>query len=66
MDASFSTAKYPAYTTGQLGQFIAEGRDVTGAMAIELARRELVRAGDVAVMTAGERLRYARAGKQEA
>jgi hypothetical protein len=58
-DAAFKTASYPGYTTVQLTEFIAAGRDATGRMAEEVARRAKRDAGDVSVMTDGERLRRA-------
>lgn len=61
-DAAFRNAKYPAYTTDELKAFLAEGRDGEGHMAAEIDRRERVAAGDVSVMTDGERLRFARKG----
>lgn len=59
-DAAFPTAKFPAYTTVQLNKWIAEGKDEAGHMAFEVARRAKVAEGDFSVMTAGERLRWAR------
>ena len=52
---TFNTAKYPAYTTAQLLGFIAEGRG-NEVMVAEIERRKLRDAGDVSVMTPGERL----------
>jgi hypothetical protein len=60
-DAAFPTAKYPAYTTAQLESFVAAGNANAAAMSAEIARRARVAAGDRSVMTAGERLRAARA-----
>lgn len=65
-DAAFKTASYPAYTTDQLRAMLANTECVRhqiyrDAVAIEIARREKRDAGDVSVMTPGERLRLARA-----
>ena len=60
-DSAFKTAKYPAYTTAELEISIANGRDEFGFMRAEIDRRAKRDAGDVSVMTDGERLRYARA-----
>lgn len=64
-DSAFATRAYPAYTTDQLKDMvknaIARGSwETVARMANELARRELVRQGDVSVMTAGERLQHAK------
>jgi hypothetical protein len=66
-DSAFKTAMYPAYTTAELLASVerkkADGyapMDYAGMVA-EIKRRELVAAGDVSVMTAGERLRHAKA-----
>lgn len=65
-DAAFKSAAYPSYTTEQLRAFVAndEGRaaHITAAMRAEIERREKVAAGDVSVMTPGERLRRVREG----
>lgn len=72
MDAAFKTAAYPAYTTAQLREFVADYDPATALdkfrapqaiadMKAEITRREAVAAGDVSVMTNGERLRFARA-----
>lgn len=72
MDAAFATGKYPAYTTAELKQFVAEydpakaldqnrAPSIIAAMKAEIARRAAVEAGDVSQMTAGERLRAVRA-----
>lgn len=60
-DAAFRTGKYPAYTTAQLEGFIAAGEGHP-AMIGEIERRAKVAAGDVSVMTPGERLRHIKAG----
>jgi hypothetical protein len=60
MDSAFATAPYPGYTTTQLQAAIAAGRG-TPAMVAEIERRARRDAGDVSVMTAGERLRHIRA-----
>lgn len=59
-DAAFTTARYPGHSTDELKAAIEAGRDENGWMAEEIARREKVAAGDVSVMTPGERLRYFR------
>lgn len=64
MDAAFKTAPYPSYTTMQLQIFIKEPHQLNAAtvakMQAEVDRRAKVAAGDVSVMTPGERLRRAR------
>lgn len=64
MDASFPTAKYASYTTEELKNFVLEkpgvpniGAAARNCMRDEIARRAKRDAGDVSVMTAGERLR---------
>lgn len=66
-DAAFRTAKYPGYTTAELQKIIedSKGGNVPGItedhrfeMADEIGRRAKVKAGDVSVMTEGERLRH--------
>lgn len=59
-DAAFATAAYPGYTLAELVAFVVEGRDTTGKMLAEIARRERVAKGDVSAMTPGERLRASR------
>jgi len=59
MDSAFKTAPYPGYTIGQLRVMAAKGSDNAPIMLAEIARRERVYAGDVSVMTAGERLTHA-------
>ncbi len=67
-DAAFKTAKYPGYTTAELQAFIADYDSSTAVdqvrapqaiadMKAEIERRAKVAAGDVSVMTDGERLR---------
>lgn len=66
-DAAFKTAKYPGYTTAELGVMLIkheEGRVIypTKQLAdirFEIARRAKAAAGDWSVMTDGERLRHA-------
>lgn len=60
MDSAFPTAAYPGHTTTELTAAIAAGRG-TPAMIAEIDRRARRDAGDVSVMTPGERLRHARA-----
>jgi len=70
-DAAFKQAAYPAYTKAQLIIMLAgkpyslsNPRGLTGdqrrKMEAEVLRRDAVEAGDLSVMTPGERLRYAR------
>jgi hypothetical protein len=69
-DAAFRTAKYPAYTTAELSRWVADhtaGKSLLAAnqyhdVCGEITRRAKVAAGDVSVMTDGERLRHAKAG----
>jgi len=71
MDAAFATAKYPGYTTAELGCMLIkheERRVIYPANQLkdiraEIARRAKVDAGDVSVMTPGERLRFVKTGK---
>lgn len=66
-DAAFKTGALPAYTTFELRKFLAKrdgkplSEDAAAKMRAEIDRRERVSAGDVSVMTPGERLRYSRA-----
>ncbi|RUU95885.1 hypothetical protein EOB36_31380 [Mesorhizobium sp. M6A.T.Cr.TU.017.01.1.1] len=57
-DSAFKTAAYPGYSTGQLRDMVLNKRN--DMMEAEIARRERVAAGDITVMTDGERLRFAR------
>ncbi len=59
MDSAFKSAPYAGCMTRQLQEAIDNG---TGnpAMTAEIIRRGKVAAGDVSVMTDGERLRHAR------
>lgn len=58
MDAALPTGKYPAYTTSQLRDMAATASGTEAAVMIaELERRARRDAGDVSVMTPGERLR---------
>ena len=59
-DAAFKSAPFAAYTSAELQAAINRGEDPRLAMRFEIARREKVAAGDVSVMTPGERLRHAR------
>lgn len=64
MDAAFPSAKYPAYTTVELRAMAAtETGPALAVMIAELERRARRDAGDVSVMTPGERLRR-HAGKR--
>jgi len=59
-DAAFKTAMYPAYTTTQLQVMAANcTTDARAKMEAELLRRAKRDAGDVSVMTDGERLHRA-------
>ena len=60
MDSAFATAPYSGYTTDQL-RVMAQTSANAAKMLAEIDRRERVAAGDVSVMTPGERLRHARA-----
>jgi hypothetical protein len=62
MDAAFKSAPYPSATTAQLREMAvkAEG-DKKAIMLAEIERRARRDAGDVSVMTPGERLRRIRA-----
>jgi hypothetical protein len=62
-DAAFKTAPYPAYTTDQLLDMISRGalEPHSSVIRAEIERRHKRDTGDVSVMTAGERLRFARA-----
>lgn len=70
MDAAFPTAKYPGYTTAELGLKVIRHEEGTttlpaamlAGIKAEIARRAKVKAGDRSVMTPGERLRAARKG----
>ncbi len=59
-DAAFKTAAYPAYTTAELKAAIAGGSANSEKMVAEINRRAKRDAGDVSVMTDGERLRHVR------
>lgn len=66
-DAAFPTAMYPAYTTNELRDRVADpelGAITRDLMEREIARRELVAAGDVSVMTPGERLNFLQDGRR--
>ena len=60
MDSAFATAAYPGYTTDELRQMVSRPSANARAMWAEIERRERVAAGDVSVMTPGERLRHVR------
>lgn len=63
-DSAFKTAAFPGCTTQELRDIVATGPS-QGDLTIlaEIARREKAIAGDMSVMTSGERLRYIRTGK---
>ena len=69
-DVAFPTAKYPGYTTAELGLMLIkheECRVIYPANQLkdiraEIARRAAVKAGDISQMAAGERLRHVKAG----
>lgn len=65
MDNAFPTAPYPGHTTAQLEAAIAAGRG-NPVMAAEIERRARRDAGDVSVMTPGERLRHVQLVKANA
>jgi len=64
-DAAFTTAKFPGFTTAELSRWLAnhsEGKPMLAGnlyhdVCAELTRRGKVNAGDVSVMTHGERFR---------
>lgn len=62
MDSAFQTAPYPGMTSEQLERAIGEGRG-NDVMIAELIRRQRRDAGDVSVMTPGERLRHIRGAR---
>lgn len=62
MDNAFKTAPYPGYTTDELRHMLRT-RPGCGPIMDEIYRREKVLAGDMSVMTAGERLRFVQTGK---
>jgi hypothetical protein len=57
MDSAFTTAPYASYTTAQLNAFTTAGRG-NAVMLAEIDRRAARDAGDMSVMTPGERLRH--------
>lgn len=63
-DSAFTSAPYPAYTTAQLKDRVDNAielpDDTREKMRTEIERRAKREAGDVSVMTAGERLRFNR------
>jgi hypothetical protein len=62
-DAAFKSAPFAAYTSAQLREAVERGEnsaDARAKMIMEIARRAQRDAGDVSVMTPGERLRHAR------
>lgn len=61
-DAAFKTSAFPGYTTQQLRDWApSRPEGIRRQMEAEIARRARRDAGDVSVMTPGERLRLARA-----
>lgn len=60
-DAAFKTAAFSGYPTAELKLAIARGSSKAEAMQAEVDRRAARDAGDVSVMTPGERLRHFRA-----
>ena len=59
MDAAFKTGAYPAYTTAELIKWMEDGTAQNPAKVLmELQRRERRDAGDISVMSDGERLRF--------
>lgn len=62
MDSGFKSRPFPAYTLTELRNMVAAGA-ASAAVVAEVARREKAIAGDVSVMSDGERLRFARTGK---
>lgn len=68
-DAAFKSAPFSAYSTPELETRITALRgdgfsvDVVVKMRAEINRRAKVEAGDVSVMTPGERLRFAAKGR---
>jgi hypothetical protein len=66
-DAAFKTGAYPGYTTDQLRKMMETSHlEVKMRMSDEILRRERVAAGDVSVMTPGERLRFYRTSPEAA
>lgn len=65
-DAAFKTAAYPAYTTAELDLMLLKHEErrvilpakIKADITAEIARRAKRDAGDVSVMTDGERLRH--------
>lgn len=58
-DSAFKSAPFSGYTTEELLASIARNNDKIGNhMQAEVDRRVKVKAGDITVMTPGERLRY--------
>lgn len=62
MDNAFDTAPYPGYTTAELRDMLRT-RPTCLPIRDEVYRRERAEAGDMSVMTPGERLRFVRTGK---
>lgn len=63
MDSAFKTAAFPGMTTARLIEAAADPETdmiKAGAMRAEIDRRAARDAGDVSVMTEGERLRFYR------
>ena len=59
-DAAFKSAPFAGHTSAELQAAVNRGEDPRLAMRHEIARRAQRDAGDVSVMTPGERLRHAR------
>lgn len=57
-DSAFKSAPYPSYSTAQLREWVANGHERATIMTAEIERRAKRDAGDVSVMTDGERLRH--------
>lgn len=65
-DTAFKTAPFPGFTSAQLRAALDDGgrdRISRDKIETELARRDRIAAGDVSMMTPGERLRFIRSGK---
>lgn len=63
MDNAFTPRPFAGFTTADLRKRVATATgEKAGKMAAEIERREKVAAGNVEVMTAAERLRFAKTG----
>jgi hypothetical protein len=62
MDSAFPSAPFASFSTAELVRYVGSGIEtpIAKRMRDEIARREKVAAGDVSVMTPGERLRHVR------